>query len=187
MVTLGGKRKVAQYCQWDGYPTGQGKTVAEFIAGKMDLPLFKEKVAALRKATGKHVEKLWKECGAEGDFVNMETSARFEEKHPEFHRNTGAKVLEMIQDGKVSKVRLDEDFLKDGLFCEWAYELDLDREELVIYSSRCVNEGAKIGNREYETAPVKTIPFDQVEEEFGDIMARYEAWSRSDQDEDFSI
>jgi hypothetical protein len=30
-VRVGDAIKVAQYCQWDGYPTGQGETISVFL------------------------------------------------------------------------------------------------------------------------------------------------------------
>jgi len=34
--------KVAQYGQWDGYPSGQGVTIADFIDKSMDINKFRE-------------------------------------------------------------------------------------------------------------------------------------------------
>lgn len=134
IVKLGGKVKVAQYCQWDGYPTGQGETISEFIREKLDLRKFKAKVKALQFATDEEVESLWKSCGAKGEFVTMDISETFEKKYPQFHRNTGADVLQLIQDGKVDKLTNSIDFLKDGLFCEYAYEIDLDAKKVKVYT-----------------------------------------------------
>lgn len=51
VVTVDGTRKVAQYCQWDGYPSGVGKDIAKFLSdigeGNM-LKEFKSKVRGLR-------------------------------------------------------------------------------------------------------------------------------------------
>ena len=33
-VFVNGEYKVAQYCQWDGYPSGQGLTILNFLLGK---------------------------------------------------------------------------------------------------------------------------------------------------------
>ena len=35
IVKLKGEVKVSQYCQWDGYPTGQGADLAKFIQNKL--------------------------------------------------------------------------------------------------------------------------------------------------------
>ena len=41
-VMYNGEYRVAQYCQWDGYPSGQGAIALNFLSDK-------EKLAALRR------------------------------------------------------------------------------------------------------------------------------------------
>ena len=41
-VVKGGEYKVAQYGQWDGYPTGQGETIVEFLLQRMDRAMFEQ-------------------------------------------------------------------------------------------------------------------------------------------------
>ena len=71
---------------------------------------------------------LWKQYGAdENGWITMEDSDRMMEDHPEFSRNTGAGILEMVQnhsDGM--KLQDSINFAADGLFCEWAWVIDLD-------------------------------------------------------------
>ena len=101
-VYLDGQYKVAQYGQWDGYPEGQGITVLTFLRDKMDLELFKE---ALRNSS--YIPSM--------------------EDHPEFSRNTGAGILEMVQNhSEGMKLQDSINFAADGLFCEWAWVIDLD-------------------------------------------------------------
>ena len=51
IVKLGNKVKVAQYGQWDGYPSGQGKTIAKFLNSEsFNLAQFKEEVTKLEWA-----------------------------------------------------------------------------------------------------------------------------------------
>lgn len=133
IVKLDGKVKVAQYGQWDHYPTGQGETISKFIREKLDLRKFKAKVKALQFVTDQEVERLWNSCGAKGEFVTEDISKTFEKNYPQFHRNTGAGILELIQAGGVDKVVNSIDFLKDELFCEYAYELDLDKKVVKVY------------------------------------------------------
>lgn len=154
IVKQGGKVKVAQYCQWDGYPTGQGKTLAKFIQEKLDLRKLKSKLSKIKFVTDKFVSDKWESVGAEGDFVSMEQSDAFKRKYPYLHRDIGADVLEIIQDGtyslrvhnkdfttkivKIKNIEVDGlvnsiSFLKDTLFCEYAYEVDLDKKTVKVY------------------------------------------------------
>ena len=52
--------RVAQYCQWDGYPSGQGATVLDFLH-KANLEKFKEKVEKLHFLSDREIEQKWKE------------------------------------------------------------------------------------------------------------------------------
>lgn len=133
LVYLEGKTKVAQYGQWDGYPTGQGKTIAEFLK-TVDLPKFKEQIKALKPYTDKETIKIWKEAGATDDseFVSMEVSEKVKKDHPELSRDTAAEVLKFIHNGTVTKVQLNEDFKNDSTFCEYYYEIDLDKDTISV-------------------------------------------------------
>lgn len=54
-------------------------------------------------------------------------SSRMMEDYPEFSRNTGAGILEMVQNhSEGMKLQDSINFAADGLFCEWAWVIDLD-------------------------------------------------------------
>jgi hypothetical protein len=106
------KIKIAQYGQWDGYPSGAGVVIARFIQTKMNLAKFKQKVDQLQ-------------------FKELSESA--EDIPPEYSRDTGARILELVQESDIKYVENSESFLRDSLFCEFAYLLDLDEEIVIIY------------------------------------------------------
>lgn len=136
IVRLNGKVKVAQYCQWDGYPTGQGATIAKYLQSKsFNLELLKKNVAKLKWATAEEVKDTWTLAGADpnSDSVTFEIANTHKCLYPEFSRDTGAQVLPMIQNGLVSKVKNDHSFIKDSLFCEYAYEIDLTKKCVNVY------------------------------------------------------
>ena len=136
MVKCDGKIKVAQYGQWDGYLEGQGKTIAKFLHNnKTDLNLFKQKVRRLRWAWPTQVEKTWVEAGAEPGqtSVTLDIADKHSEMFPELSRDTGAKILKVIHDRNVDRVGNSKSFLRDSLFCEYAYLLDLDKETVTFY------------------------------------------------------
>lgn len=118
LVKLDGELKVAQYGQWDGYPTGQGKTIQDFLK-TVDLPKFKAEVAKLREMTEEEVKE-------------VEADPNWTTNYPYLSRDAGADVLNMINEGKVKFLVLDPDFKDDGLFCEYWYELDLDKETITM-------------------------------------------------------
>jgi hypothetical protein len=135
-VQLGGEIRVAQYAQWDGYPSGQGQTIADFLRDpKTNLDLFKQQVAKCYFLTREQLEAVYKPYSDNG-MMNMEQVDRFKASEWGYlSRDTGADILAVIRDNPADKLGLKNsiDFAKDGLFCEWAYVVNLDTNELEIY------------------------------------------------------
>lgn len=138
MVQLGGKYVVAQYCQWDGYPSGQGKTALTFARANLKSKRGREKFASvLAKCTDADPETVkarYMECGHDGDeWVTMEVSDKFKAKWPWLNRDMGADILEAIQNSNGLDLHRNVDFAADSLFCEWAYVIDLDANTFEVY------------------------------------------------------
>ena len=133
MVVSNGKTKVAQYGQWDGYPSGQGLTIFNFLKGA-DIVLFKKRVDKCKFITKKELKKRYADLGITGDFMNMEQANAFKLKYPQFDRDMAAEVLGEIYKGKVNELDNTEKFAGDSLFCEWAYVVDLDKNTFEVYS-----------------------------------------------------
>ena len=133
MVLLDDKIVVAQYCQWDGYPEGQGATVVKFVEN-MNKEKFIEELRKLEYYKDrKEVWKIWKEHGASENGAGLETSDKMKRYYPELHRDIGASILQLIHFGEVKKLEMDLDFVNDSSFCEWAYLIDLDNDILEVY------------------------------------------------------
>ncbi len=133
-VQLDGEYKIAQYGQWDGYPTGQGKDVLQFA--RTIKPGFRDRVRAAKFATEEEVLATYEEFGgidARGCISYDKAKAR-DAKHPALSRDTGAKVLNIVQDSTSSVLLRDSiDFVGDSLFCEWAYVIDLDKNTFEVF------------------------------------------------------
>ena len=152
MVISGKKTKVAQYGQFDGYPSGQGLTILNFLR-RVNLKKFKEKVDALRFATKedeKEVNDFLTSIGSTNGWLTMEQGQKYSEKYGWLARETAGQILSAIMGnpikeldfitskyvGKKFKVRFLEDnsdFAADSLFCEWAYVVDLDKGTFEVY------------------------------------------------------
>ena len=117
MVTMNAETKVAQYGQWDGYPDGQGEIVLKFILDelieKKRLSEFKKKLNVI-------------------EFISDKSIPPEKVKNAEFDRDTGAGVLYLIMDREITQLVNEEDFIKDTLFCEWFYRIDLDNNKLIV-------------------------------------------------------
>jgi hypothetical protein len=139
MVIADGKTKIAQYGQWDGYPSGQGTTALEFLH-KAEMDKFKAQLAKCRFMTSEEVIATYAEIGVHPDdkgsiWLNMEQSAQHQEKYPQLSRDMAAEVLEWVYNNEDSVIKLknEEPFAADSLFCEFAYVIDLDFGTFEVY------------------------------------------------------
>ena len=129
------KYVVAQYGQWDGYPEGQGATCLNFLRDEMDESIFREQLKKIHFGDEKELGDLFSEFGGSlSGVISMQNYDLFKKAYPELHRDTGAGILKMIQDGKVRILKNDIDFAADGLYCEWAYVIDLDKRRFEVYT-----------------------------------------------------
>lgn len=132
--------KVAQYGQWDGYPSGQGITILNFLShhNSDDFKQFRKNVERCKYADPEYLTKLWKECGADDSgWVTSDISSEFKRRYPKIYasttRDTGAEILKLIHDGEADLLVNSYEFAKDSLFCEYAYVIDLDKNVFEIY------------------------------------------------------
>jgi hypothetical protein len=104
---MNGEHRIAQYGQWDHYPTGQGATALRFCCEHLGTPegrqKFREALVKTRFIDGDAYKALWKTVGADLDkdngLVSAAKSNEFSEKYPHLHRDAGAKVLGLVLDG----------------------------------------------------------------------------------------
>lgn len=138
-VVQDGKYKVAQYGQWDGYPSGQGITVRDFVSLLQETvyyDTFSEKVKKLSFLTGNGADELYRSVGIDpsSEFITGEEKKRFDDKYPHLSRDTGADVLSQILNStKPLKLQDSTDFAHDSLFCEYGYVIDLDERVFEVY------------------------------------------------------
>lgn len=126
-VKLDGEYKVAQYGQWDGYPSGQGATVLKFLK-TWDRPTFEGKLRAARFLTEEEVDEINK------TIKEKHLQETWPNRWPELSRDTGAVILSLVSNAEPGlKLRNSIDFAADSLFCEWAYVLDLDANTLEVF------------------------------------------------------
>lgn len=135
-VVSGGEYRVAQYGQWDGYPSGQGSSILDFLR-KGNVAGLKSNVLKCSFITDEDYKEMWKEFGVDVDkqkFVDGDVSAKFLQKYPQLSRNVGSDILKMIADAE-NGLRLQDNynFAADSLFCEWAYVIDFDKETFEVY------------------------------------------------------
>lgn len=111
--------KIAQYGQWDGYPSGNGAKILKFLK-EVDLKKFK-----------KDIEKVSFFTDLESEYIDKDTE--WKTKYPQLSRDVGADILLMVN-GQELKVINQEDFAGDSLMNEWTYVIDLDQDQLEVYT-----------------------------------------------------
>ena len=133
-VQLDGEYKIAQYGQWDGYPEGQGMTTLYFLRS-MDEDKFKSALRNSSFISDDELMALWKQYGADDDgMVSLSDADRMKKDHPEYSRDTSADILQMVQEHPEGmKLHNQIGFAANGLFCEWAWVIDLDKRTFEGY------------------------------------------------------
>jgi hypothetical protein len=104
--------KVAQYCLFDGYPSGNGHDVVEFLTRfDFDINHFKRKIDNLTYWTEEELNLLDK------SIKNICT---------ELSIDLGSDIFDLIYNGNITKVFKNIDFVGNSLFCEWGWSINLD-------------------------------------------------------------
>ena len=128
-VYSNGDYKVAQYGQWDGYPSGQGIDILKILKS-LDMGKFKEHVNKCTWISDEKYKGYWKEFGVSADttLVSCDISDKFNNKHPEFDRATESEILNLIMESNDGLELMNSiEFANNSLFCEWAYVIDIDK------------------------------------------------------------
>jgi len=144
--------------------------------------------------------------------ISMKVSENHSILYPNLSRDTGAKILRLIQDGVITRrVKIKDtlsetdnkeftyepvrclvnskNFAGNSLFCEWAYVVDMDEETLEIYTG--FNKGKAKGRfakiKKYkEYSPVtlwRTLTFKDIKKR-PDCMKELQAEYKKEQDEE---
>lgn len=150
-----GDYKVAQYGQWDGYPSGQGRTVLDFLR-KVNIDTFKQKLSNVYFRSQSELEA----C----DEILAKSHKEVSDIYPELSRDTGAEILGIIYNSTTTVgLKNKINFAGDSLFCEWAYVIDLDKMTFEVYAgfnTENLSETDRfycLTNQDEEYKPVKKV------------------------------
>jgi hypothetical protein len=155
-VISNGKYKIANYGQWDGYPSGQGSAVIKFLS-TVNIDTFKEKLNNCRYIERSELRQLYINAGDDPEnqsgFVSLAVGNRFREMYPSLSRDTGSDILNIVYNSDAEVPLWNcEDFLNDELFCEYSYIINLDDGTL-----RCYMRGKKHVFGEYIFEDLPTV------------------------------
>lgn len=205
MVIQNEETKVAQYGQWDGYPSGQGATIVAFLLENLkgdNLEKFRKAISNCTWITEEEHNEMLKAAyimselreakdplnptdaekraaeeyateRVKSGWMNIKEAECYKITATGLSRDYGAKVLELIQEHEGLKLVNSTSFAKDGLFCEWAYVVDLDNNALEVYigfQKDAPQEGNRFGTEKasdrdyYPVSLLTTFTFDELSE-----------------------
>jgi hypothetical protein len=133
---LEGTTKIAQYGQWDGYPSYSGIKVLEFLRDKVNRDNLLVELQNVQFVGDEEVDTLYKQYEST-DWENKD----FLNAYPGLHRDTGVGILEIVANsmGPIKTVDNSE-FRNDTLFCEGVYEVDFQSNKFIsIYADNKVS------------------------------------------------
>jgi hypothetical protein len=117
---LEGTTKIAQYGQWDGYPSYSGIQALNFLRDKVNRDNLLVELQNVQFISDEECDQLYKQFETT-DWENKD----FLNAYPGLHRDTGIKILEVVANSTDTIKTIDNtDFANDSLFCEGIYEVD---------------------------------------------------------------
>ena len=174
MVISNGQTKVAQYGQWDGYPSGVGLSLLSFLSNSELFNKFKNNLHKVRFLDRNGLDKEFIESYEKNapEWSNEPDNRTPDQKEwwkTFMTRDLADEVLVNIANSELSEILIDNqtDFAADSLFCEWAYVVDLDKGTFEVYqgfnqtplteTDRFYPLQASIKEREDKYYPVKLL------------------------------
>ena len=115
-----GTTRIAQYGQWDGYPSYSGIQALEFLRDEGWQALLHAKLDLVQFVGDEEVDTLYKQYEST-DWENKD----FLNAYPGLHRDTGVGILSVVANATAPIKSVDNtEFANDSLFCEGIYEVD---------------------------------------------------------------
>ena len=133
---LEGETKIAQYGQWDGYPSYSGIKALEFLRNRVNRNNLLVELQLVEFVGDEEVDTLYKQFEST-DWENKD----FLNAYPGLHRDTGIGILEVVANATDTIKTVDNsDFRNDELFCEGVYEVDFSVGKFIsTYDNRIVS------------------------------------------------
>ena len=140
VINQEGTTKVAQYGQWDGYPSGQGITILNFLSKDGNQELLQKTLSKVRFLDSEGVDKEFiesynKNAPEWSSDPDKRTDKQIAWWQKYQHRNIAGEILENIINSTDEEIILTDksNFGKDSLFCEYAYVVDFSKGTYEVY------------------------------------------------------
>ena len=137
VIDKDGVLRVAQYGQWDGYPSGQGINALNhaFNADHIEKGLDR-----VRWATEKELGEIYSKFSKMNQ-MGTDDQKNFDLLYPNLTRDTCADILGVVSWSVGEVILVDEsDFENDTLMCEGVYTIDFQKNKFISKYNRKVVE-----------------------------------------------
>jgi len=134
IVLKNNTHRIAQYCQWDGYPEGQGLTAYNLLKG--DLAVIEQSLDKCKWITEEERKDVMRQAHEEVDedwdgeteIISFNVSKAIQSLYPHLQRDHGALILDTIINATDS-ISLEDGilFAANDLFCEYVWIVDFDK------------------------------------------------------------
>lgn len=133
-VIFEGKTVIAQYGQWDHYPSGQGLVAFKFLKSPGNIDSLINNLGLIYYPSTAELDNMYAPYTNENGMMTMDDGDRFNNDYPSLTRDTGARILEVIATATESvPIYLSDDFKDDALMCEGVYTVNLDDRTFTSY------------------------------------------------------
>ena len=130
VIDKDGVTKVAQYGQWDGYPSGQGVNA---LVHAYNYRQIEKGLGKVRWATQEELDEIYSKF-TEMNRLGTDDSKNFGLLYPNLTRDTCADILGVVAWSVGEVILVDESaFEKDDLFCEGVYTIDFQQRKFVSW------------------------------------------------------
>lgn len=152
----------SQKCDHSAYPRDHGASIFGFLK-YVDLDRFKRQCDTLVPMEQEEQDNLLKSIlGRAPQGITDYERERLELRYPEIYWDTGAAALHMIYNGTLKRDPQHFRFGGQGLWCEWAWVIDLDHDLLRIHAggfTYAIRRGLNHGDfLDYDSEPEWEAP-----------------------------
>lgn len=107
-----GETKLRQYGQWDGYPSGQGKDILNYLL-RADLEKYQTELDKIPEITQEQIDR-------------VDATENWPAAYPHLSRDCGSSIHQMIEDGQAPFVSFIDE-AEASRWCEGFYTIDFQK------------------------------------------------------------
>jgi hypothetical protein len=133
VIDANGEIKIAQYGQWDGYPSGQGINALYHALNHKQIEKGLDRV---RWAEQSELDAIYSKF-SEMNRMGTDDQKGFDLLYPNLTRDTCADILGVVAWSVGEVILVDEsDFEKDTVMCEGIYTIDFQQRKFISWYGR---------------------------------------------------